>query len=538
MSTPSRSSNATDSGSARTQLSDTHPADRDTAESLEHIPQGASAQLAQPGSNDSVARSTDEPAAPHVHTGDSFEPLVRKLPDGWTPEYCFDRLRALPGCVWLDSNLKNGSELSRFSYMAADPFTAQRVVMAYPGCLAHIKKSLRDFYQPKLPDLPPFQGGWLGWFGYELGSAFENIPRARYDDFKLPAATLGAYDVVLAWDHLTNHSYIISQGWPRKDADRVGYAYRRLKKFLALLEGESQSPKRLTVSPLSASHLAPQFDTRWTDWTSNFDSAGYRNAVAACVEYIQAGDIFQANLSQRLLGKSHCESSELYKQLRILNSAPFAGYADFGRVQVLSCSPERFVQLSDGSMEARPIKGTRPRLSIPTADRGMATLLRTSQKDISENVMIVDLLRNDLSRVAEINTVKVPSLCDVEQYPYVWHLVSTIVAQLRSELDATDLIAASFPGGSITGAPKIRAMEIIAELEPTVRGPYCGSLGYISFAGDMDLNILIRTLTACDGWWQVPVGGGIVAESDPVAEEQETWHKAEGMLRAIDKIRH
>jgi para-aminobenzoate synthetase component I len=206
-------------------------------------------------------------------------------------------------------------------------------------------------------------------------------------------------------------------------------------------------------------------------------------------------------------------------------------------VQVISSSPERFVQMLDRQIETRPIKGTRPRLSDPIADAGMAHLLQQSKKERSENVMIVDLLRNDLSRVADPDSVKVTQLCALERYPFVWHLVSAITARLASGQTATDLLAAIFPGGSITGAPKIRAMEIIAELEPTVRGPYCGGLGYLSFAGDMDSNILIRTITACDGWWQLPVGGGIVAESDPKLEEQETWHKAEGILRAIDAIR-
>ncbi|MCA9180437.1 MAG: anthranilate synthase component I family protein, partial [Planctomycetales bacterium] len=218
------------------------------------------------------------------------------------------------------------------------------------------------------------------------------------------------------------------------------------------------------------------------------------------------------------------------------NPAPFSGYADFGRTQVISCSPERFVRVLDREVETRPIKGTRPRLSDPIADAGIAQLLLQSTKDRSENVMIVDLLRNDLSRVAEPASLKVTQLCGLEQYRFVWHLVSVVTARLGTGKTPAELLTAMFPGGSITGAPKIRAMEIIAELEPTARGPYCGSLGYWSFAGDMDTSILIRTVTACDGWWQVPVGGGIVAASDPHLEEQETWHKAEGILRAIDSL--
>ncbi len=323
---------------------------------------------------------------------------------------------------------------------------------------------------------------------------------------------------------------------------RSRHAYRRLQHFLRLLEApaddfpaNSSQDRQYQLRP---TQLAPQYATRWNqDWTSNFSAAQFRQAVARCVEYIHAGDIFQVNLAQRLIRQAFCSPEVLYLHLRQKNPATFSGYADCGRVQVLSCSPERFVQVQDRQIETRPIKGTRPRMSDPVADAGIAELLRCSQKDRSENVMIVDLLRNDLSRVADPDSLQVTQLCGLEQYPFVWHLVSVIAARLAKNKTAADLLAATFPGGSITGAPKIRAMEIIAELEPTARGPYCGSLGYWSFAGDMDTNILIRTITACDGWWQVPVGGGIVAASDPHLEEQETWHKAEGILRAIDSLK-
>lgn len=380
------------------------------------------------------------------------------------------------------------------------------------------------------------QGGWLGWFGYELGRCFENVPAASSNDFCLPAAALGFYDVVLSWDHERNEGWLISQGWPSIGKQRQKRAYQRMKYFLALLENDETESNHSTWTA-SKDQLTPQYPTRWSsDWTSNFCPEGYRAAVQRCVDYIHAGDVFQVNLSQRLLRKAVCPPSILYKELRKHTAAPFAGYADMGRTVVVSTSPERFLQVTDGVIESRPIKGTRPRLSDPTADNAMGEVLRNSAKDRSENVMIVDLLRNDLSRVSEFDSVTVPSLCGLEKYSHVWHLVSVIQAKLRQNLAASDIFAATFPGGSITGAPKIRAMEIIAEIEPTVRGPYCGSLGYVSAAGDIDLNILIRTLTACHGWWQVPVGGGIVADSNPTLEEQETWHKAEGILRTIDRL--
>ncbi len=430
--------------------------------------------------------------------------------------------------------------LGRYSYLSADPFCTWRIDKPQAGALESMAKLLAKYYTPPLPSLPPMQGGVLGWFGYELGECFERLPSARYNEFHLPLAVCGLYDVVLAWDHATNEAWLISQGLPALDTHRrARRAYQRMQDFLKYLEAPDES---LAASPsrihdLPSSHLCPQFPTRWSSaWTSNFSSAGFRQAVAKAIEYVHAGDIFQVNMAQRLMRRATCPARDLYLHLRRENPVPFGGYAAFGRTQIVSSSPERFLQLAGREMETRPIKGTRPRLSDPAADKAMAQLLLHSDKDRAENIMIVDLLRNDLSRVADADSVKVTSLCHLEAYRYVWHLVSIVRARLADPYTACDLLQATFPGGSITGAPKIRAMEIISELEQTARGPYCGSLGFLSLAGDMDLSILIRTLTACDGWWQVPVGGGIVAASDPVFEEQETWHKAEGILRAIDSL--
>lgn len=426
--------------------------------------------------------------------------------------------------------------------MSALPFTTLRLDKATPGAIAPLATLSEEFYTPVLPGLPPMQGGWMGWFGYELGGCFERVPAAQFNEFQLPVAALGLYDCVLSWDTELDQGWLISQGWPIRDPrKRSQHAYRRLQTFCGILESPPQQLDPLLEAQrqftLPAGQLAPQHQTRWSDdWTSNFSAAGFRECVARGVEYIRAGDIFQVNLAQRLVRRAFCRPEVLYEHLRQANPNPFGGYADFGRTQVLSCSPERFLKIEGREVEARPIKGTRPRLTNPTADVGMGQLLLDSSKDRSENVMIVDLLRNDLSRVADPESVHVEQLCGLERYPYVWHLVSVLKAKLRDGVGATDVLHATFPGGSITGAPKIRAMEIIAELEPTARGPYCGSLGYISFAGDIDLSILIRTLTSCGGWWQVPVGGGIVVDSDPSLEEQETWHKAEGILHAIESL--
>ncbi|MGI9457313.1 MAG: anthranilate synthase component I family protein, partial [Aeoliella sp.] len=280
--------------------------------------------------------------------------------------------------------------------------------------------------------------------------------------------------------------------------------------------------------------LAPQFPCEAsTGVTSNFSRDNYLQTVARAVEYIHAGDVFQVNLSQRLLHAAEGSSAELYLRLRERNPAPFSAYFDLGEFQIASASPERLLQVAGRQVESRPIKGTRPRIARPEADLFAGDELFQSSKDRAENAMIVDLVRNDLSRVCDADSVRVTQLCGLETYAYVQHLVSVVEGKLATGRSNIDLLRAVFPGGSITGAPKVRAMEIIAELEPTTRGAYCGSLAYLGFDGTMDSSLLIRTITAGRGWWQLPVGGGIVADSDPKSEYEETWHKAAGMLRAL-----
>jgi para-aminobenzoate synthetase component 1 len=266
---------------------------------------------------------------------------------------------------------------------------------------------------------------------------------------------------------------------------------------------------------------------------SSFTPEGFKQTIQVGIEYVHAGDCFQVNLAQRLLAPLDEHPLQLYARLRQVNPAPFAGYLDLGEQVIASASPERFLLLSEQRVITRPIKGTRPRGRTPAEDEQIARELLNSPKDRAENVMIVDLLRNDLGRICRFGSVQVEALCRLESYPTVHHLVSEVVGTLRAECGPIDLLRATFPGGSVTGAPKIRAMQIIAELEPTVRGAYCGSLGYISHTGHLDTSILIRTFTAAGGWVQFPVGGGIVADSDPEAEYQETLTKASGLLRAL-----
>ncbi len=470
-------------------------------------------------------------------------PHVELLPIGLTASIAFDRIKHLPNCCWLDSALV-GDKQSRYSFLVADPIDILRVERVVADPLAKLEQWLASYRSDTIPGLPPFQGGVAGFLGYELGRCFERVPPAKHNEFELPLATLALYDVVLAWDHSTEDGWIISQGFPEAASPgaRLERAKSRCAEFQRLLATEcirstasSSSPLMHQMHAMAHGLTAPQFETRLGGgWLGNFDSQGFRDGVQTARDYIFAGDIFQVNLSQRLLCPARCDSASLYQRLRLVNAAPFAGYFDIGSAQIISASPERFLQVRDAWIETRPIKGTRRRSGDDEIDKRIADELRTSEKDRSENIMIVDLLRNDLSRICEIESLKVTQLCEVEAFPFLLHLVSCIRARLRPEASVTELVAAIFPGGSITGAPKIRAMEIIAELEPTARGPYCGSLGYFSSDGSMDWNILIRTLTASRGWWQFQVGGGIVADSVPEQEEEETWTKAAGLVAAIN----
>lgn len=464
-------------------------------------------------------------------------PLVTELLPAPNPETAFRQLGRHPHCIFLDSAMRHEA-LGRFSFIACDPFEFISVPADGSDGLGLLAERLQRYASESVPELPPFQGGVAGLFSYDLNRSLEEIPATRFDEFGVPAIAVGLYDVVLCFDHQQERAWIISQGWPEEDANqRAARAIARMEEFKARLTqpvtSQSASHQSRTVP---RSDLAPQFPTEVEhDLLSNFSKQSYLDAVSRAIEYILAGDLFQVNLSQRLLYPASTDSTTLYLRLRQRNPATFAAYFDLGEFQIVSASPERFVRVRERHVEARPIKGTRQRTALPEADFFAAEDLRQSEKDRAENVMIVDLLRNDLSRECRPASVQVTQLCDLEVYEFVQHLVSAICGELADGKTALDLLRASFPGGSITGAPKVRAMEIIAELEPTARGAYCGALGYIGFDGSMDLSILIRTITAGRGWWQFPVGGGIVAQSNPQYEYEETWHKAKGLLKSLQE---
>jgi para-aminobenzoate synthetase component 1 len=478
-------------------------------------------------------------------------PLVDELVPAPDPLATCARFQDMPFLLFLDS-ATDPDHLGRYSFLAADPVTAVRSkgqltqqlvdgrwtrVAADP--LAHVRALLAPHAAAPLAVIPPFQGGAAGYVGYDWGMMLERIPRTRYDDSRVPDVLLGLYDWVIAWDHAAGRAWVISTGIPERGTAREERAASRLAFVREVLardagcEMRDASPRiPLPASRISAAPSYPVPDVPGV--RSNFTREGYLEAVGRVIEYVFAGDIFQANLSQRLEAPLVGTPLDLYGRLRRRNPAPFAAYLDFGDVVVASSSPERFLRVEpDGRVETRPIKGTRPRGLGPEHDAALARALTESEKDRAENVMIVDLLRNDLSRVCRPGTVRVPELFALEHYATVHHLVSTVVGELAPEHGPVDLLYAAFPGGSITGAPKVRAMQIIAELEPTQRAVYCGSIGYLSRTGALDTSIVIRTCLVLGREVYFQVGGGIVADSDPGQEYRETLDKAGGLMAAL-----
>lgn len=461
-------------------------------------------------------------------------PIILPLPplDAAT---AFAALAGQDGAMLLDGGAADQGR-ARYSVIAADPFVwleATGRLVSRDGQVLTVdpftalEELLRPFQRRAVAGLPPFQGGAVGLLGYELGGWLERLPVPRSRGLDLPDMAFGLYDTVALFDHHSGQAWVVSGGERETDAARRPAMARALADGL---RDRLLAPP--AVTPLPGPILRPP------GWQAEFAPAAYRAAIARILDYIAAGDIYQANMTQRFLGRlaPGAGAWDAYCTLRPRTAAPFSAFLNLGRGRALaSGSPERFLALdAGGRIETRPIKGTRPRHADPVQDAALAAELLASEKDRAENLMIVDLLRNDLSRVAEIGSVAVPSLWGLESYRTVHHLTSVVTAQLRPGLGPVDLLRAAFPGGSITGAPKIRAMEIIHELEPARRGAYCGSVAWIGWDGAMDSSIIIRTAAVAGDLIQVQAGGGIVADSDPEAEYQESLTKARALLTAID----
>ena len=430
------------------------------------------------------------------------------------------RCSALPYLLFLDSSAQG--LLGRYSFLTADP-----VALARTPAEAHAL--LKRHPRARLPGLPPFQGGIAGYLSYDWGAELERVARPALDARtpRIADVLLALYDWVIAWDHLEEKAWLISTGI---EAGGRGQSDQR-----ASARATWVRQRLLAAAPAIRDDPAPVAKPP----APNVTRAEYEAGVSRIREYIAAGDVYQVNLAQRFSARVRGSPLALYRRLRARNPAPFGAYLEFGGTVVASISPERFLRFDAATrlVEARPIKGTRPRGTTPARDNALARELLESEKDRAENVMIVDLLRNDLGKVCRPGSVTVPTQFALESHPTVHHLVSTVTGVVPDDRDAFDLLRAAFPGGSVTGAPKIRAMEIIAQLERAPRGVYCGANGYVSCTGSMDFNIPIRTIVLRDGMATFHAGAGIVWDSDPAAEYQETLAKARTMMEALTSPR-
>jgi len=435
-------------------------------------------------------------------------------------EYYFAPLSASPWAMMLHSGYANHPH-SRYDIVVAEPCTTlvtrgdTTEISAPDGTVSTSTACPMVLLNEALANSPlstgsiaelPFIGGAVGLFGYDLGRRFEALPQQAQNDIAMPDMAVGIYDWALIVDHqrqvvtLVSHSNIEA----------------RLS-WLLMQRVSATVPFALT-----------------SRWQSNMSRQQYGEKFRQVQAYLQSGDCYQVNLAQRFQASFEGDEWQAFVRLNHANRAPFSAFLRFDDAAILSLSPERFIQLEQGQIQTRPIKGTLPRLDDPKADAEQARRLANSAKDRAENLMIVDLMRNDIGRVAVPGSVRVPELFVVEPFPAVHHLVSTITATLPSALHATDLLRAAFPGGSITGAPKVRAMEIIDELEPHRRNAWCGSIGYLSACGNMDTSITIRTVTATKGTLYCSAGGGLVADSEEEAEYQETFDKVNRILSQLE----
>ena len=464
-------------------------------------------------------------------------PFIEEVSTSLTAPEVFELIKDNPYSFFLDSGM-DPQRLGRYSFIGSNPFLimssqgtritfvqANKQEVQYGNPFDALGRLL-DIYKLERRSTPvPFLGGAVGYLSYDLCHFIERLPSTAIDDLKFPESYFAFYDAIFAFDHFEGRTYIISTGFPELEESR---RLRRAEIRLAEIKNWLYSPRSAQeISLIRTEGMEEVLHS------SNFTPEEYIKAVGKVREYIAAGDVFQVNLSQRFEANLTVPPYALYRRLRQVNPAPFASYLNFDGVTVVSASPERFLKLQGDLVETRPIKGTRPRGKDSVEDAALAQELLHSIKDRAENIMIVDLERNDLGRVCRYGSIKVTELAILETFPTVFHLTSTIVGRLRQDKSNIDLLKAAFPGGSITGAPKVRAMEIIDELEPTRRSIYTGSIGYLSFNGDIDLNIVIRTFLIKGDKAYFQVGGGVVYDSNPEAEYRETLDKAKALIQAL-----
>ncbi|TNC96781.1 MAG: para-aminobenzoate synthetase component I [Gallionellaceae bacterium] len=436
----------------------------------------------------------------------------------------FEAVRDLPWAAWLDSGGRD-----RFDIIVAQPVAT----LTTRGQASEIKEGgqtsesfadpialLQDILGQKLDAIPelPFSGGALGYWSYDLGRRYHQVSNLMSSNQEVPEMAVGIFD----WAIVVNHQQ----------------ANARLVSRLRYPETE-QKLAQISARIAAAVVRSPQQQTTFSvtgEIRADLNRDDYRSAFDKVKAYLKEGDCYQVNLAQRFSAQATGDTFEAYRAMRISNPAPYSAYLEYPELNILCASPERFLKVQQDKVETKPIKGTRPRSDDVDEDRRLSDELRNHSKDRAENLMIVDLLRNDLSRSCEVGSVKAPKLFEVESFANVHHLVSTVEGRLANGHDALDVLRDCFPGGSITGAPKLRAMQIIEELESQRRGVYCGAIGYVGFDGNMDTNIAIRTLTLKDGELSCWAGGGIVADSECEAEYQETLDKASAMLKLMERF--
>jgi anthranilate synthase component I len=480
--------------------------------------------------------------------GGNLVPVYAELAaDLDTPLSAFMRLRAGPYSFLLES-VEGGEKWARYSFLGSDPlmvFSAKgdRVTIRHPdghsellpstNPLKTLRELLSRFTPVPVPGLPRFQGGAVGFLSYDMVRHMERLPQRTKDDQRLPDAVFMFTDSLLVFDNLRHRLLVIANAHvTNNDAGSLDRAYDQAALKIGMLLANLRKPARLPV-PLTLPAAEPLIALGEDGFNSTMDQATYMERVRRAKEYIAAGDAYQVVVSRRLDTELRADPFSVYRALRSINPSPYLFFLRMGKTSIVGSSPEVLVRLEGGRVEERPIAGTHPRGSTEQEDARLADEMRSDPKERAEHVMLVDLGRNDVGRVAKIGTVEVSEFMVVERYSHVMHLVSHVRGQLDAGKDAFHVLEACFPAGTLTGAPKIRAMEIIEELEPTCRGPYGGAVGYISYSGNLDSCITIRTVVCHGRRASIQVGAGIVADSDPKTEWLETCSKARGMILAL-----
>ncbi|MBW3597650.1 MAG: anthranilate synthase component I [Planctomycetes bacterium] len=463
------------------------------------------------------------------------------MSDALTPVSAFHKLDD-GGTACLFESVIGGEKVGRYSFLTSEPFLeisayGDEVIVSEggeearrrtPNPLEEIRARLEGVKAAHPPGLPPFIGGAVGYAGYDVVRYTERLPNAPPDDRNLPDLSFAFYDRMVVFDNVSKTMYVVAMARIEPAGD-LQAAYRaaadRVDAMVAKLAAPSAELPPADIDTAGQPTLA---------YRSNFTQEDFEDAVSRCVEYIRAGDIFQVVIGQRLELEIQCDPFEIYRTLRVVNPSPFMFFLRTPQTTLVGSSPEVMCRVMDGVMTVRPLAGTRRRGATEEEDRALAEELLADPKERAEHVMLVDLGRNDVGRVAQFGSVRLTDVMTIERYSHVMHISSNVEGRLRPGLDAFDALRASLPAGTVSGAPKVRAMEIIDELEPTRRGPYAGAVGYIDYGGNMDTCIALRTIVIQGHKAYVQAGAGIVADSDPELEFQETLNKARGLLKAIE----